>query len=110
VITLVNVNGTQMYKVTDKWSTPPDAGQIYPLPIFTNSEAIPAATIGSVLAETVWINAATHLPVRAVLNASDGRVLASQTFSWLTPDQANLAQLIPAPVPAGFRQAQPAAH
>ena len=56
------------------------------------------------LTETVWINAATHLPVRVALSAADGRVLASQTFAWLAPDQANLAVLSPAPVPAGFRQ------
>jgi hypothetical protein len=110
VITIVNVNGARMYKVTDTWSTTPDAGQIYPLPMFTDSQSIPSATIGRVLTETVWINVATHLPVRVVLSAAHGRVLASQTFAWLAPDQANLAVLRPALIPAGFRQTQPPAH
>ena len=110
MITLVNVNGTQTYKVTDTWATTPDAGQIYPLPMFTDSQAIPAATIGRVLTETVWINAVAHLPVRVVLSGVGGRVLASQTFAWLVPDRTNLAVLSPAPIPAGFRQTQPPAR
>jgi hypothetical protein len=110
VITLVNASGTRMYKITDTWATTPDAGQIYPLPMFTDSQSLPAAYIGRVLTETVWINAATHLPVRVVLNAAGGRVLASQTFAWLAPDRANLAELAPAPIPPGFRQTQPPAH
>lgn len=107
VITLVTVNGKRMFKVTDELAA--DRGGISPLPRFTDSQEFPSSTIGKAFAETVWIDRATRLPVRVILTASGGRVLASETLTWLAPDQANLAELIPAPIPAGFRQAQPPA-
>jgi hypothetical protein len=108
VIKHVNVNGKQMLKVTLQW--PSDQGGMSPLPLFTDSEVFPSATIGKPFTETVWIDQASYLPVRVVLTASGGRVLASETMAWLTPDQANLAELTPAPIPAGFREDTPPAH
>jgi hypothetical protein len=108
VIRHVNVNGRQMLKVTDQWSS--DQGGLSPLPLFTDSQIFPSATIGKAFAETVWIDQASDLPVRVILTASGGRVLASETFAWLTPDQANLAELTPAPIPAGFRETTPPAR
>ncbi len=108
VIRPVITNGKQLFKITLTGS--PDEGGIATLPQFTDSQEFPADSIGRSYTETVWIDQATYLPVRVTLTGRGGRVLASQTFAWLTPDHANLAELTPAPVPAGFVEQNQPAH
>ncbi len=42
--------------------------------------------------------------------ATTGRILDSQTFSWLSDDTANRVVLSAAPVPVGFRRAAELGH
>ena len=107
-VTTVTVNGRRLFKVSIKRSG--DHGGLAPLPLFTDSPAFPSVTTSKALTETVFISQSTRLPVRVVLTTSTGRVLGSQTFAWLRPDRANLAELTPAPIPAGFHQTGELAH
>jgi hypothetical protein len=54
---------------------------------------------------TIWVNAATYLPVRSVAAGLGSRPLVSE-FAWLAPTAANLALLKPT-IPAGFRYEAP---
>jgi hypothetical protein len=54
--------------------------------------------------DTLWVNPATYLPVRAIFTF--GRVRVQTDFRWLSPTRARLARL-GVPVPAGFRQVPP---
>jgi hypothetical protein len=54
--------------------------------------------------DTLWVNPATYLPVRAIFTF--GRVRMQTDFRWLSPTHARLAHL-GVPVPAGFRQVPP---
>jgi hypothetical protein len=110
VITIVNVNGRRMFQVLIRWSVRSFMGEPWPLPMFVNSMADPASTVVRVSSEAVWIDAATYLPVRVAVTGPGGRVLMSQTLAWLPRNRANLAELTPAPVPAGFRETQELAH
>jgi hypothetical protein len=57
----------------------------------------------SLIAETVWVNSDTYLPVRvAVRSAPGGHVLQTANISWLLPTAQNLARLS-VPIPARFR-------
>ena len=83
-----------------------------PLPELANPEFIPAQTGPPLTVHTtVVIDASTYLPLQVTLTATDGRVIESQSFSWLPPTAANLAPLeAQVPVPAGFTQTGEAAH
>jgi hypothetical protein len=54
--------------------------------------------------DTLWVNPATYLPVRAIFTF--GRLRTQTGFRWLPPTPANLARLS-VRVPAGFRQVPP---
>lgn len=54
---------------------------------------------------TIWVNAATYLPVRSVAAGLGTPRLVSE-FTWLPPTAANLALLKPT-IPAGFRYQAP---
>jgi hypothetical protein len=110
VISIVNVNGRRMFQVLIRWTAQSFMAEPWPLPMFVNSMVDPGSTVGRVSSEAVWIDAATYLPVRVAVTAPGGRVLMSQTLAWLPRDRANLAELTPAPVPAGFRETQELAH
>ncbi|HEX3512707.1 MAG TPA: hypothetical protein VHT26_01720 [Trebonia sp.] len=58
---------------------------------------------GSLIAETVWVNPGTYLPVRVVVRSPAGTPGIQQTadFTWLAPTAQNLAKLT-VPIPAGF--------
>ena len=60
---------------------------------------------GSPLAETIWVDPSTYLPVRVVVRSPYGPPGLQQTadFTWLPPTAQNLAKLT-VPVPAGFRE------
>jgi hypothetical protein len=59
---------------------------------------------GSPLAETIWVNPDTYLPVRVVVRSAFTQGLRQTAdFAWLPPTAQNLAKLT-VPVPAGFRQ------
>ncbi len=53
--------------------------------------------------ETLWVSAATFLPVRLVSSGPDVDTITF-TFSFLPPTAANEAKLRPPPAPAGFRK------
>lgn len=59
---------------------------------------------------TLWVSAATYLPVRSIADDALGGGASSpplySQFSWLPPTAANLAALRPA-IPAGFTQQAP---
>ncbi|HEY2549492.1 MAG TPA: hypothetical protein VGI64_02835 [Streptosporangiaceae bacterium] len=59
--------------------------------------------------ETVWVSAATYLPVRVTVTWPDGRRdgFITGDFRWLPPTKANLAALR-ATIPPGFRVVKPA--
>jgi hypothetical protein len=62
---------------------------------------------GSQLAETVWVNPATYLPVRIVVHPFPGKpTWESADIAWLPPTAQNLARLT-VPIPAGFRRVSP---
>lgn len=54
--------------------------------------------------DTLWVDPATYLPVRAILSL--GRVQTQADFRWLAPTPAHLTKLHVS-VPAGFRQVPP---
>jgi hypothetical protein len=54
--------------------------------------------------DTLWVNPATYLPVRAIFTF--GRLRTETSFRWLPPTRANLARLS-VRVPPGFRQVPP---
>jgi hypothetical protein len=54
---------------------------------------------------TIWVNAATYLPVRSVAAGLGAQPLVSE-FTWLAPTAANLAILTPR-IPAGFTYRAP---
>jgi hypothetical protein len=54
--------------------------------------------------DTLWVNPATYLPVRAIFTF--GQLRSQTDFRWLAPTATNLARLSVA-VPAGFRQVPP---
>jgi hypothetical protein len=65
----------------------------------------------SPIAETIWVNPGTYLPVRVVIRSFphhslvlNNMVVLQQTadFSWLPPTAQNLAKLT-VPIPAGYR-------
>jgi len=59
---------------------------------------------GSLIAETIWVNPDTYLPVRVVVRSPYSPGLKQTAdFTWLPPTAQNLAKLT-VPVPAGFRQ------
>jgi hypothetical protein len=64
------------------------------------------------IAETIWVNPGTYLPVRVVIRSYphhslvlNNKVILQQTanFSWLPPTAQNLARL-GVPIPGGFRR------
>ncbi len=66
---------------------------------------------GSPIAETIWVNPSTYLPVRVVIRSFphhslvlNNKLVLQQTadFSWLPPTPQNLAKLN-VPIPGGFR-------
>jgi hypothetical protein len=79
-------------------------GQAVPLPELAFPESIPAQSGPPLTVHTtVVIDASTYLPLQVTLTTADGRVIESQSFSWLPPTAANLAPLkAQVPVPAGF--------
>jgi hypothetical protein len=81
-------------------------GQAVPLPELAFPESIPAQSGPPLTVHTtVVIDASTYLPLQVTLTTADGRVIESQSFSWLPPTAANLAPLkAQVPVPAGFTQ------
>jgi hypothetical protein len=59
---------------------------------------------GSLIAETIWVNPDTYLPVRVVVrSAYTPSLRQTADFTWLPPTAQNLAKLT-VPVPGGFRQ------
>jgi hypothetical protein len=80
--------------------------QAVPLPELAFPESIPAQSGPPLTVHTtVVIDASTYLPLQVTLTTADGRVIESQSFSWLPPTAANLAPLkAQVPVPAGFTQ------
>jgi hypothetical protein len=59
---------------------------------------------GSLIAETIWVNPDTYLPVRVVVrSAYTPGLRQTADFTWLPPTAQNLAKLT-VPVPGGFRQ------
>lgn len=111
-VTQVEVGGTRMFEVTWQWQAPAAnaAGGPFPIPMFTSSNYLPAMTYNGAATTRIWIDAATYLPVRAVMSLPGGQVLASQAFSWLPPGPASLTELTPATVPAGFSEVAEPAH
>jgi hypothetical protein len=110
----VSVGGTRLILVTIRYSRPLPSGTadfMLP-PLLGDLQVLPAAANGhqSVIAALVWLDRSTDLPVRAELTAPGGSVLIDGTFAWLSASPANLAELSPAPVPAGFRQTAEPAH
>jgi hypothetical protein len=83
-----------------------------PLPELASPEFIPPQSGPPLTVHTtVVIDASTYLPVQVILTATDGRVIESQSFSWLPPTAANLAPLeTQVPIPAGFTQAGEVGH
>jgi hypothetical protein len=61
--------------------------------------------MSSPLAETIWIDPGTYLPVRVVTRSPGGMPAIQQTanIAWLRPTARNLAEL-GVRIPAGFRQ------
>jgi hypothetical protein len=61
----------------------------------------------SPVAETIWVNPATYLPVRLVVRHAAGAPVYQRTadISWLQPTKRNLAKLT-VPIPAGFHRIQ----
>jgi hypothetical protein len=58
----------------------------------------------SPIAETIWVDPRTYLPVRAVVGSGySPAVQQTADFTWLPPTAQNLAKLA-VPVPAGFRE------
>lgn len=78
-----------------------------PLPELASPEFIPSQSGPPLTVHTtVVIDASTYLPLQVTLTTTDGRVIESQSFSWLPPTAANLTPLkAQVPVPAGFTQA-----
>ena len=72
-----------------------------------------AHTTDSPYAITLWVNAATYLPVRTLMthiDGPDGRPLAVKivtSFTWRPVTAARLRALRIAPVPAGFKRVSP---
>jgi hypothetical protein len=94
----------------------PGVGTQLPIALTQQSEFLPAALApptgqpgnggpptGPLSTETTWINAAAYLPTLVVITSASGHVLRSETIAMLPPRPANLGELVPAPVPAGFR-------
>lgn len=80
------------------------AVQLPPVPGFTASIFTPRMSSDTPTI-TVWIDAASYLPVREMASGPGGNVLATQTFAWLPLTAENLTQVrSPVPVPNGFRQ------
>jgi len=60
---------------------------------------------GSPIAETIWANPHTYLPVRVVVRLAFGNAVLQRTadITWLRPTAPNVARLA-VPIPAGFRR------
>jgi hypothetical protein len=112
-IRAVTVHGQRMILVTFSYPRPfpsgagPGFGSL-----IGSGEVLPGAAgrHNFIIADQIWISAASYLPVRAVFTGEGGRVLGTQTYAWLRPSAANRAVFSPAPVPAGFRLTQEPAH
>jgi hypothetical protein len=111
-VTTVSVHGTRMILVTISYSPPRPGRPADFMPLLGDTEMLPVPVNGhqSVLAEKIWLDGTTEMPVRAELTAPGGRVLVAETFDWLSASPANRAELSPAPVPAGFRRTAEPAH
>jgi hypothetical protein len=112
-ITAVTVQGRPMILVTFIYPRPfGGSGAAELLPVLGSKEELPATAGNTDAASTkmIWIDARSYLPVRAEIASATGRLLGSETYTWLTNSAANRAVLAPAPVPAGFRFTQEPAH
>lgn len=109
-ITRVQADGRALYQVTIRYRAGALENDPWPLPMFTNLEALPNSTVAGVAVETVWIDATTFLPVQVRMTTPGGRFMVSESLTWLTPSRANLGVFSPAPIPAGFHYTQEAAH
>jgi hypothetical protein len=112
-ITAVTIQGKPMILVTFIYPRPfggSGAGEV--LPVLGSKEELPATAGNADAAATkmIWIDATSYLPVRAEIATATGRLLGSETYTWLSDSAANRALLAPAPVPAGFRLTQDPAH
>jgi hypothetical protein len=110
-ITQLTVQGRPEYQVRFTWpamryETRDGWTQQFTQPMFLPGVRGGQASTGA----TVWLDAATYLPVRVTVNGPAGRVLAVEGLSWLPPGRASRAELRPAPVPADFRNATPPAR
>ena len=115
-ITRVTVAGHPMIKITATW--PADsAGYDRPV-LFIGPDFVPGAELGIgptgrptlPVSETMWIDPATYLPTRIETTGPGGQVQLSQAISVLPDTNANLAELVPAPVPARFRLTSELGH
>lgn len=109
VITAMTVSGGRLLRATGQWPAATGAVRPWPLPALAQAMYTPNTATRGPLTESVWIDAVTYLPVAITVASADGIVLAQQTFDWLPADTSNLAELIAAPVPAGFACTQPVA-
>ncbi len=105
-ITAVTVQGKPMILVTFSYPRPfGGSGAAELLPILGSKEQLPATADSTDAASTkmIWIDETSYLPVRAEIATATGRLLGSETYTWLSDGAANRAVLSSAPVPAGFR-------
>jgi hypothetical protein len=112
-ITAVTVQGKPMILATFSYPQPfGGSGAAELLPILGSKEQLPATAdkTDAVSTKMIWIDATSYLPVRAEIATSTGKLLGSETYTWLCDSAANRAALSPAPVPAGFRRTQEQAH
>jgi hypothetical protein len=115
-ITRVTVAGHPLIKITATWPAH-SAGYDRPV-LFIGPEFAPGSELGIgptgqrtlPVSETMWIDPATYLPTRIQTTGPGGQVQLSQAVSVLPDTEANLAELVPAPVPAGFRLTSELGH
>jgi hypothetical protein len=110
VVTRVTVDGRPMFQVTQQQPAQPRSPLGMPFgPLFASPSYVPSLTYNGAFSLTVWIDAATYLPVRVVYTTvPGGQVIFAESLQWLTPSAANLTQVTSAPVPPGFTQTTPA--
>ncbi|HEY2508401.1 MAG TPA: hypothetical protein VGI58_17930 [Streptosporangiaceae bacterium] len=99
----VALNGREALKLTRTWPVLLPRVPILLAP-FGQAKALPGVQAFLPMRISLWIDAATYLPLRAKVSGAAGQVLVSETIKVLPPTKANLANLAPAPVPTGFRQ------